>query len=59
MTVDEMLHLRTVPFTKEKTSEKPQEADLSLEMKFTFDFRPVNALDFGIFFLNGSTQKPL
>ena len=50
MTVDEMLHLRTVPFTKEKTSEKPQEADLSLEMKFTFDFRPVNALDFGIFF---------
>ena len=55
MTIDEMLHFGTVPFTKEK---KTQEADLSLGIKFKFDFRPVNALDFGNFFKMGLHKKP-
>ena len=36
-----------MPFTVKKiSSKKPEEADTCLEMKFLFNLRPVNALDF-------------
>ena len=48
MTVKEKLeNFETMPYTVKKISSKrPDGADHSLETIFSFNFRPVNALDF-------------